>query len=82
MSDRPRTIRVLIHIGSGGRVAIGLSRSVWQGPHRLDMRLASAVPVEPRGPIPRGVDPDLWLAYTALSDRVWAIARENDPGIW
>lgn len=77
MADRPRTIRVLIHLDRQERAAISLLRSVWRGPVRLDMRLAAARPVEPPAPAPRGVDADLWLAYCALGDRVWAFAKEN-----
>ena len=81
MSERPRTIRVLVHLDRHQRAAVSVLKSVWRGPVRLDMRLASARPVDPVAPAPRGVDPDLWLAYAALSDRVWTIAREHDSGV-
>lgn len=80
MSVRPRTIRVLVHLDKHDRAAVSLLRSVWQGPVRLDMRLASARPVDPVAPAPPGVDKDLWLAYVALSDRVWSIAQEHERG--
>lgn len=81
MSVRARTIRVLVHLDRSQRAAVAVHRSVWSGPVRLDMRLAAARPVEPVAPAPPGVDPDLWLAYVALGDRVWAIAREHDRGV-
>ena len=70
MSERPRTIRVLVHLGSGPHVAIGLLRSVWSGAQRVDHRLRGAFPVVDPHPCPPGVDPDLWLAYEGLSAAV------------
>lgn len=73
MSDHPRTIRLLLHVGKDGRVAIGVLSSEWNGPRRIDLRLASARPHPgPLPPAPRGVPEALWLAHVVLKARVEA----------
>lgn len=73
MSDHPRTIRVLLHVGRDNRIAIGVLMSEWNGPRRVDLRMASARPLRgPLPPAPRGVPEALWLAHLALKERVEA----------
>lgn len=70
MSGPRRTIRVHLVVNSLGQVGVALLRQEWRGPRRLDYRLMSMRPVTMNTAAPRGVDPDLWLAYHALRDRV------------
>lgn len=70
MSGPRRTIRVHLVVNSLGQVGCALLRQEFRGPRRLDCRLMSMRPVPSADPTPRGVDPDLWLAYCALRDRV------------
>lgn len=82
MSDRPRTVRVLVHLGTGGVIAVGVLRSIWSGPQRADTRLASAIRLDEVPPCPRGVDSDVWLAYQGLGrivDRQWQRAQGISP---
>lgn len=78
MSDRPRTLRVLVHLGASGTIAVGVIRSVWSGPQRADTRLSSAIQIHEVPPVPQGVDSDVWLAYQGLGrviDRQWQRAQ-------
>lgn len=81
MSDhkvRPRTVRVLVHLGTGGTIAVGCIRSIWSGAQRADTRLSSAILLDEVPPVPRGVDSDVWLAYHGLGriiDRQWQRAQ-------
>ena len=73
---RPRTVKVICHIGRGEVVAVGLVTQEWNGAVRVDRRLGSAQPVA--GPLParpRGVPEDLWLVYVALGQRLAALER-------
>lgn len=78
---RPRTVRVLVHLGTGGVIAVGCLRSVWAGANRSDTRLASAIRIEEVPPCPSGVDSDMWIAYHGLGrliDRQWQRAHGVD----
>lgn len=70
MSGPRRTIRLHLVVNALGQVGIGVQRHEFKGPHRLDTRLMSMRPVADVEPTPRGVDPDVWLAYCALRGRV------------
>lgn len=80
--SRPRTVRVLVHLGTGGTIAVGVLRSIWSGPQRADTRLSSAIRLDQVPPCPVGVDADVWLAYHGLGriiDRQWQRAQGIDP---
>lgn len=70
MSGPARTIRIHLVVNAIGQVGVALMRQEFRGARRLDYRLMSMRPVTCTTPSPRGVDPDLWLAYHALRDRV------------
>lgn len=78
---RPRTVRVLVYLGTGGTIAVGCIRSIWAGPNRSDTRLGSAIRLEEVPPCPHGVDSDMWIAYHGLGrliDRQWQQANGVD----
>lgn len=80
MSGRPRTIRVLIHLQPDGRAAVGVIGSLWDGPDRVDRRLAAARPLRRDvPPCPPGVPEAAWLAWQALGQRIEAW---QDPDLW
>ena len=69
---------MLVHLGTGGTVAVGCIRSIWSGAQRADTRLSSAILLDEVPPVPRGVDSDVWLAYHGLGriiDRQWQRAQ-------
>lgn len=66
MSDQRRTIRVHCVVNSLGQVGVALMRQDFRGPRRLDYRLMRMQQVERGASPPHGVDPDVWLAYSAL----------------
>lgn len=70
MSGPSRTIRLHIVVSALGQVGIGIQRREFRGANRLDIRLMSMRPVPNLEPTPRGVEPDVWLAYCVLRERV------------
>jgi hypothetical protein len=67
--DRPKTVRVILHIGAGGvSWAAGIITTEHRGPTTVNRRFASAHPMPEIMSFPHGVDPDIWRAYVALSE--------------
>lgn len=75
-----KTVRVLLHFTADGQFAAGVVTSRWQGPIRLDTRLARLRPLAHPGTPPQHVDPDIWAAYCALGDLVWEHKDAVDGG--
>lgn len=66
-----KTVKVVIYVSDAGRISLGVLTSEHRGPNRLDRRYGPARPTEHRvSHAPRGVEPEVWLAYMALRDLV------------
>lgn len=78
---RASTVKVTIHIGASGSVAVGVITSEWQGAVRLDRRLARSRPIDGPYDPPPGVDRDVFTAFLALSDLVGQQRTDVGP-VW
>lgn len=78
--QEPRTLKITVHVGRTGMVAVGVVESRWNGAVRADRRMAAARPLlEPVPAAPRGVPESLWLAWYALDQRLRAW---EDDALW
>lgn len=76
----PVTVKVTVHLGRNGSVAIGVVEQRWNGSVRVDRRMAAARPALESAPAaPRGVPESLWLAWWALDQRLRAW---EDDALW
>lgn len=67
MTDRGKTIRVMIFLGSDRKSwAAGIVSKEHQGRTTLSMRLARAHPMPPLEYVPPGADVDVYRAWLAL----------------
>lgn len=67
MTDRGKTIRVMIFLGSDRKSwAAGIMSREHHGRTTLSMRLARAHPMPPLEYVPPGVDVDVYRAWLAL----------------
>lgn len=76
--QRPVTVKVVIHVGADGRVAVGIVGCEWNGRARLDRRLYSARELEGAEPVPAGVMRPVWRAWCALGDLIREQVRAYD----
>ena len=67
---RAVTVRVLTHLTTDGRYAVGIVTSEWQGQVKVSRRLSRLRPTLEPALRPFGVDPDVWRAFCALGDLV------------